>query len=145
MSCLNFAGSPKWIDGVREECLGPATFTVRLPNARLWKRHSDHILPRLPAEETPVSAPEQAAAAYPAVIPSGQSLNHPVSTPSVPDSDASELQPSVDSVRTVVSASPVPPPPELVTLPKSQSAGSTPAVHPHCSARAIQAPVHLDV
>ncbi|XP_065197172.1 uncharacterized protein K02A2.6-like [Sycon ciliatum] len=145
VSCVNFAGSPKWMDGVLEECLGPATFTVRLPDGRLWKRHSDHIRPRLPAEEPPVAAPVQATTAYPAVVPSGQPLNHPVSTSSVLDSDASELQPSVDSVPTVVSASPVPPAPEPVTLPESQSAGSTPAIRPRRSTRAVQAPVRLDL
>ena len=129
VSCVNFAGSPKWMDGVLEECQGPTTFTVRLPNGRLWKRHSDHICPRLPAEEPPVAPPEQATTACPAAVPSRQPLNRPVSTSSVPDSDATELQPSVDSVPTVVSASPVPPAPESVTLPESQSAGSTPAIH----------------
>eukprot|EP00117_Sycon_ciliatum_P034695 scpid66878/ scgid26431/ len=135
------------MDGVLEECLGPATFTVRLPDGRLWKRHSDHIRPRLPVEVPPVAAPEQATTAYPAVVPSGQPLSHPVSTSSVLDSDASELWPSVDSVPTVVSqcASPVPPAPEPVTLPELQSAGSTPAIHPRRSTRAVQAPVHLDL
>ncbi|XP_065182448.1 uncharacterized protein K02A2.6-like [Sycon ciliatum] len=145
VSCVNFAGSPKLMDGVLEECLGPATFTVRLPDGRLWKRHSDHIRPRLPAEEPPVAAPEQATTAYPAVVPSGQPLSHPVWTSPVPDSDASELQPSVDSVPTAVSASPVPPAQESVTLPESQSAGSTPAILPRRSTRAVQAPIRLDL
>ena len=34
----NFASSPKWVAGVLER-LGPTTFTVRLTNGRLWKRH----------------------------------------------------------------------------------------------------------
>ena len=34
--------------GILEEKLGPLTFTVRLPDGRLWKRHIVHIRSRLP-------------------------------------------------------------------------------------------------
>ena len=47
---MNFASSPKWVAGVLEERLGPTTFTVRLTDGRLWKRHLDHIRHRLPME-----------------------------------------------------------------------------------------------
>ncbi|XP_065190696.1 uncharacterized protein K02A2.6-like [Sycon ciliatum] len=47
---INFTSTPKWMPGVLEECLGPATFTVRLDDGRIWKRHADHIRRRLPSE-----------------------------------------------------------------------------------------------
>ena len=47
---INFTSTPKWMPGVLEECLGPATFTVRLDDGRIWKRHADHIRRSLPSE-----------------------------------------------------------------------------------------------
>ena len=47
---MNFVSSLKWVARVLEERLGPTTFTVRLPDGRLWKRHLDHIRHRLPME-----------------------------------------------------------------------------------------------
>ena len=40
---LNFQGKPKWMPTVIESQLGPLTFTVRLSDGRLWKRHQDHL------------------------------------------------------------------------------------------------------
>ena len=47
---MNFAGTPKWLPGVLETQTGPVSFTVRLPDGRLWKRHVDHLRQRLPHE-----------------------------------------------------------------------------------------------
>ena len=47
---INFTATPKWMPGVLEECLGPATFTVRLDDGHIWKRNADHIRRRLPSE-----------------------------------------------------------------------------------------------
>ena len=47
---LNFQGSPTWMPTVIESQLGPLTFTVRLSDGRLWKRHQDHLRERRPGE-----------------------------------------------------------------------------------------------
>ena len=49
---INFAGTPKWVSGVLEDKLGPVTFTVRLPDGRIWRRHMDHIRACIPMEES---------------------------------------------------------------------------------------------
>ena len=43
---LNFQGKPEWMPTVIESQLGPLTFTVRLSDGRLWKRHQDHLRER---------------------------------------------------------------------------------------------------
>ena len=43
---FNFQGKPKWMPTVIESQLGPLTFTVRLSDGRLWKRHQDHLRER---------------------------------------------------------------------------------------------------
>ena len=47
---MNFAGTPKWQPGVLEEKTGPVSYTVRLADGRVWRRHCDHLRKRLPAE-----------------------------------------------------------------------------------------------
>ncbi|XP_013385929.1 uncharacterized protein K02A2.6-like [Lingula anatina] len=47
---VNFQGKPKWLPGVLQERLGPLTFTVRLQDGRLWRRHQDHLKARSPEE-----------------------------------------------------------------------------------------------
>ena len=53
---LNFQGKPKWVPTVIESQLGPLTFTVRLSDGRLWKRHQDHLRERRPDETESVGA-----------------------------------------------------------------------------------------
>ena len=53
---LHFQGKPKWMPTVIESQLGPLTFTVRLSDGRLWKRHQDHLRERRPDETEPVCA-----------------------------------------------------------------------------------------
>ena len=53
---LNFQGKPKWMPTVIESQLGPLTFTVRLSDGRLWKRHQDHLRERRPDETESVGA-----------------------------------------------------------------------------------------
>ena len=36
---MNFLGQPKWVAAVIENRLGPLTFTLRLQDNRVWKRH----------------------------------------------------------------------------------------------------------
>jgi len=45
-----FLGVPRWLPGVIEEKLGPVTFTVRLADGRIWRRHQDHIKSARPDE-----------------------------------------------------------------------------------------------
>ena len=49
---VNFTAKPKWMAGVLHERLGPVTFTVRLTDGRLWKRHTYHLRLRLPTDLT---------------------------------------------------------------------------------------------
>ena len=58
---LNFAATPKWLSAVLEERLGPLTFSVRLSDGRVWKRHVDHIRSRVPDEGNPADLPEPSA------------------------------------------------------------------------------------
>ena len=57
---LNSQGKPKWMPTVIENHqLGPLTFTVRLSDGRLWKRHQDHLRERRPDETESVGAEQQ--------------------------------------------------------------------------------------
>ena len=62
---MNFAGAPKWLPGVLEERIDPVSFTVRLRDRCLWKRHVDHLRAQCPQEEEsvdnrrPVNMPPQ--------------------------------------------------------------------------------------
>lgn len=47
---MNFQGSPKWMQGVLEQQLGPVSYLVRLRDGRLWRRHQDHLKTRRPEE-----------------------------------------------------------------------------------------------
>ena len=53
---LNFQGKPEWMPTAIESQLGPLTFTVRLSDGRLWKRHQDHLRERRTDETEPVGA-----------------------------------------------------------------------------------------
>ncbi len=56
---LHFQGKPKWMPTVIENQLGPLTFTVRLSDGRLWKRHQDHLRERRPDETKTVGAEQE--------------------------------------------------------------------------------------
>ena len=49
---MNFLGQPKLVAAVIENRLGPLTFTLRLQDNRVWKRHQDHLRERRPNEST---------------------------------------------------------------------------------------------
>ena len=53
---LNLQGKPKWMPTVIDSQLGPLTFTVRLSDGRLWKRHQDHLRERRHDETESVGA-----------------------------------------------------------------------------------------
>ena len=55
---INFAGTPKWQPGVLEEKAGLVSYTVRLADGRVWRRHCDHLRKRLPVE-TEGTEPDQ--------------------------------------------------------------------------------------
>ena len=55
---MNFAGTPKWQPGVLGQKTGSASYTVRLADGRVWRRHCDHLRKRLPAE-TEGTEPDQ--------------------------------------------------------------------------------------
>lgn len=66
--CRNYAGSPYWMPGTLQECLGPLTFTVLLQDGRVWKRHCDQLLVRRPddpVQTQPLAPPEQVAPVVP--------------------------------------------------------------------------------
>ena len=56
---LNFQGNQKWMPTVIEIQLGPLTFTARLSDGRLWKRHQDHLRERRPDETESVGVEQQ--------------------------------------------------------------------------------------
>ena len=77
----NFACMPAWMPGVIVHPTGPVSFSVELADGRVWRRHIDHLLRRLP-EETGV-------ANVPVAIPPTQSQSdafvarHPVASESI--------------------------------------------------------------
>ena len=56
---MNFQVKPKWVSTVVENQLGPLTFTVRLSDRRLWKRHQDHLRERRPDKADAVDTEQQ--------------------------------------------------------------------------------------
>ena len=48
----------RWQPGVLEEKTRPVSYTVRLADGRVWRRHCDHLRKRLPAE-TEGTEPDQ--------------------------------------------------------------------------------------
>ena len=66
------AAAPKWLPGVLEHCLGPVSITVGLSDGCVWRRHTDHILARLPEENVTTTSPnstEDAVLSARAVLP----------------------------------------------------------------------------
>ena len=39
----NFRDSPRWVQGVVADRVGPLSYLVRLPDGNLWQRHIDHL------------------------------------------------------------------------------------------------------
>ena len=82
---VNFQGTPKWMAGVLEGWLGPLTFTVRLPDGRLWRRHQDHLRHRRPDERSEPDKMSEPTIAAPAVPPTPVAPPHvPAAPPPVP-------------------------------------------------------------
>jgi transposase InsO family protein len=80
---VNFQGSPKWMPGVLENKTGPVSFSVRLPDGRLWRRHVDHIRCRRPEEETQPTPTQKLQIPFPMPPPStrGESVSATASAP----------------------------------------------------------------
>ena len=51
------AAAPKWLPGVLQHCLCQVSFTVRLTDGRVWRRHTDHIRARLSEENVTTTSP----------------------------------------------------------------------------------------
>ncbi|XP_065185812.1 uncharacterized protein K02A2.6-like [Sycon ciliatum] len=139
---MNFNSSQKWIAGTVEEQLGPLTFTVRLVDNRVWKRHSDHLKKRLPAESvqdasTATSAPQLP---YSRALPSTTALPSSTALPSVPPNESMSLPDSIvhDEIRENADLS-------VLESTPNQSSGSSPVVSMRSSARSVKAPVRLDL
>ena len=54
---MNFAAKPKWLAGVLQTRLGPASFTVTLTDGRVWRRHVDHLRAHIPEENVGMTLP----------------------------------------------------------------------------------------
>ena len=134
---MNFGGTPKWLTGVLEEKLGPLTFTVRLPDGRVWKRHVDHIKSRSPNEESNISAETLPRQTYVPVTmqPSSDGANICAQPP--PPS------PALVNTDTDKQVSPQVPEPQSQSVPKPLGLESTPVVRR--SSRATKPPDRLDL
>lgn len=120
---MNFTGTPKWLPGILEDTLGPLTFTVRLPDGRVWKRHADHIKARPPAEEGHTSADTVSDPGWiPTSTPQPLSTESPPPAPTLVDTDnEKQLSPQVPEPR----PEPVSKPPRLESTPIRRSSRMT--------------------
>ena len=158
---MTFTSSSKWVAGILEECLGPLTFTVRLSDGRLWKRHVDHLRSRLPAE---TSLPQCLAdsgtlaplPALPSLLPAAPqgATSSPVASPSDESFSPSVSDSLVPPASPASPARPGPLPPAESTPRHSRNPASV--VEPRTSsspnpvplrrsARAIKCPVRLNL
>lgn len=97
--CRNYAGFPYWIPGVLEERLGPLTFTARLSDGRVWKRHADQLNTRLPEDappELPAPSMVQETRPYPVVRSAQTTEEFPTTQPTtvLAERDSTPLRPS---------------------------------------------------
>ena len=76
---MNFAASPKWVAAVLETQTGPVSFTARLQDGRLWRRHVDHLRLRHPDED---STPKQSE------LFGGSSFEQTIALPPTPQTAA---------------------------------------------------------
>lgn len=130
---MNFQAKPKWVPAILENQLGPLTFTARLSDNRLWRRHQDHLRERRPDE---VAYDNQ----QPVVEPMFQQPLDNVVHPVVPKTPVSE--PIND--RKIVPSVPVP---TSDTVPKSISVPKVVAspMLLRRSTRVVKPPEKLDI
>ena len=87
---MNFQAKPKWIPGVLEEQAGPVSFTVRLADGRIWRRHQDHLRIKRPEEEDRSTIPH--------VVPAMSGIRSIPPTISLPPvSPAPLMQPTAEN------------------------------------------------
>lgn len=120
---LNMAGTPKWLPGVLEDRTGPVSFTVRLTDNRLWRRHSDHLRPRFPHETPPAEAPTPEAPT-PLPTPMVPEALTPLPTFGAMPSTQTPMSGAIPSTQT-----PSPTPSKPVALPKPTTSVPPPASH----------------
>ena len=47
----NFRGTPLWIPGIVNQCRGPVSYSVKLNDGTIVKRHVDHVKTRQPTDD----------------------------------------------------------------------------------------------
>ena len=150
---MNFAGAPKWLPGVLETQTGPVSFTVRLSDGRLWKRHIDHLRQRLPHEPQPEPLDtDEPAAQLPVPRPDaiGQPLTPelsasgvPANTKPAPHPAATTLRPNASSSATPTRSEQARPPDTGISTTPRESTSTVPPLRR--SSRASKPPVRLDL
>ena len=145
---VNSTAKPKWMAGVLHERLGPVTFTVRLTDGRLWKRHTDHLRLRLPTDLT--SHQQEKGEQYPA--PSSHLAPDPshLAPSSYPQPEGLDsTSPSSPEVAATSRSSPeVAAPGDLALRAPEPEVGSRPASSTpqlRRSARVTRVPVKMDL
>ena len=127
--CRNYAGSPYWVPGTLEERLGPLTFTARLTDGRVWKRHADQLLSRRPEEllREPSSFNQEQAGHAPSVtaLPTAPAAGNLPSSPPASDSTERSASSPEEHAEPVVSV-PCPAPPETPSVRRSARARQPP-------------------
>lgn len=126
---MNFAGKPKWLPGVLTDRTGPVSFIVSMTDGRIWRRHADHLRPRLPDENVNETFPPPDPSAVSVVPPTAPPIDVPLSEPE------SRQPPSTPIVSKPQSSSPI------ISTPQS----SSPISNPRRSARVIKPPIRLDL
>lgn len=103
----NFASGPKWLFGTVEEKTGPVSYTVRLEDGRLWRRHVDHIRTRFPVEPSVPRVVQQrvvedmaGAVSSPTRLPPNDDVHF--------DDVPSQIAPSMNSSKGQVDVGPLP-------------------------------------
>ncbi|KAK6169532.1 hypothetical protein SNE40_020571 [Patella caerulea] len=130
---LNFQGKPKWLSGVIEQKLGPVTFSVKLVDGRIWRRHQDHLRKRYPDEERAPN-PELGTPVPPLLTIPSPPLPINTSKPSAP------LEPSIESPEINSRI------PEQLLVPPQPDDRSTPSPEiVRRSSRVIKKPARLDL
>ena len=144
---MNFTSSPKWLPGVLEEGCGPLTFNLRLDDGRLWKRHADHVRPRMSVDSSPessTSAPVRHEQSFSYSQSPSLSLptNHSATATSVSDSVLEPTPAAPSSALSPVPAVSVSPASSVASSP---AADSSHAVVLRRSTRVSTAPKRLDL
>ena len=133
---LNFQGKPKWIPTMVENQLGPLTFTVRLRDGRLWKRHQDHLRERRHDETEEVGAEER-----PAVV----QLPPPALQPTAINSETRSTDTPATTNDSTPASVPQSPGPDVGMSPRTTATPRKVASPMRRSTRLVKPPVRLNL